>query len=614
MTAILKIASLFFIILMKKNKNSDSGLSGIVLLAKQAGLTSFSSLSSVKRALSTTKVGHTGTLDSFADGLLVVLVGKLTHLVPHITNFDKTYIALVEFGSETDTLDPTGQIIKTGKIPTKEEVESVLPKFLGEIDQVPPAYSALHVDGKRASDLMREGKTVELQARKITISSIKLLDFNDKFARIEVSCSKGTYIRSLARDIASVCGTVAHLKELKRTRVGPFKLEDAVGADCSPKNPADDEKLYSQIRSHLLDMDMNVARLCGMDAAILAPRYISDFNNGRPLKAKMFVHDLNSDNDKNEVAVFYDDGKFGGVITKKPNGNKFLLNYGFVIHHPEPKLKIFSWEQIVNGKFPEEFKKNGTAITIGSFDGSHLGHRAIFDSVIAQKENNLVPGVLTFTRSLRGYKNPQSYEGDVVSLSQKIENFTEHGFAFAIVIDFSSEFGRIEGRDFLNVLVQNCGLKYLAEGSDFHCGYKGLVGMEEIKNIAADLDFAVQTIDSVIFEGEKVSSSRIRSCVLERQFHQAQKMLLKNFELDCTGFNWHKQGKNQIYAAKKGAQLLPPEGTYKTIVSFYDFSQKSGEAQNYRAANSDCTLENGNLRLAFSDNLISGFVRSIQFL
>lgn len=599
---------------MKKNKNSDSGLSGIVLLAKQAGLTSFSSLSSVKRALSTTKVGHTGTLDSFADGLLVVLVGKLTHLVPHITNFDKTYIALVEFGSETDTLDPTGQIIKTGKIPAREEVESVLPKFLGEIDQVPPAYSALHVDGKRASDLMREGKTVELQARKITISSIKLLDFNDKFARIEVSCSKGTYIRSLARDIASACGTVAHLKELKRTRVGPFKLEDAVGADCSPKNPADDEKLYSQIRSHLLDMDMNVARLCGMDAAILAPRYISDFNNGRPLKAKMFVHDLNSDNDKNEVAVFYDDGKFGGVITKKPNGNKFLLNYGFVIHHPEPKLKIFSWEQIVNGKFPEEFKKSGTAITIGSFDGSHLGHRAIFDSVIAQKENNLVPGVLTFTRSLRGYKNPQSYEGDVVSLSQKIENFTEHGFAFAIVIDFSSEFGRIEGRDFLNVLVQNCGLKYLAEGSDFHCGYKGLVGMGEIKNIAADLDFAVQTIDSVIFEGEKVSSSRIRTCVLERQFHQAQKMLLKNFELDCTGFNWHKQGKNLIYAAKKGAQLLPPEGTYKTIVSFYDFSQKSGEAQNYRAANSDCTLENGNLRLAFSDNLISGFVRSIQFL
>ena len=582
-------------------KKTNSDISGIVLLAKQAGLTSFSSLSSVKRALGTTKVGHTGTLDSFADGLLVVLVGKLTHLVPHITNFDKTYIALIEFGSETDTLEPTGQVVKTGKIPTKEEVESVLPKFLGEIDQIPPAYSALHVDGKRASDLMREGKSVELKPRKITISSIKLLDFTDKFARIEVSCSKGTYIRSLARDIALACGTVAHLKELKRTRVGPFKLEDAVFGE-------------EQIRSHLLDMDMNLAHLCGMDTAILAPRYINDFNNGRPLKAKMFVHDFNCKNDKNEIAVFYDDGKFGGVITKKPSGNKFLLNYGFVIHHEEPKMKIFSWEQIVSGRFPEEYKNAGTAITIGSFDGSHLGHRAIFDSVISQKEKNLVPGVLTFTRSLRGYKNPTAYEGDVVSLSQKLENLTVHGFDFAIVVDFSSEFGRIEGRDFLAELVQKCGLKYLAEGSDFHCGHKGLVGMEEIRNIAADFNFTVQTIDSVIFEGEKVSSSRIRKCVLEKQFAQAQKMLLKPFELDCTGFNWHKQNENIIFASKKGAQLLPPNGSYKVLVTFYTFGQKSGEAQNCRAANSDCTLENGILRLAFSDNLISGFVRSVQFL
>ena len=582
-------------------KKTNSDISGIVLLAKQAGLTSFSSLSSVKRALGTTKVGHTGTLDSFADGLLVVLVGKLTHLVPHITNFDKTYIALIEFGSETDTLEPTGQVVKTGKIPAREEVESVLPKFLGEIDQIPPAYSALHVDGKRASDLMREGKSVELKPRKITISSIKLLDFNDKFARIEVSCSKGTYIRSLARDIALACGTVAHLKELKRTRVGPFKLEDAVFGE-------------EQIRSHLLDMDMNLAHLCGMDTAILAPRYINDFNNGRPLKAKMFVHDFNRENDKNEIAVFYDDGKFGGVITKKPSGNKFLLNYGFVIHHEEPKMKIFSWEQIVSGRFPEEYKNAGTAITIGSFDGSHLGHRAIFDSVIAQKEKKIVPGVLTFTRSLRGYKNPTAYEGDVVSLSQKLENLTVHGFVFAIVVDFSSEFGRIEGRDFLAELVQKCGLKYLAEGSDFHCGHKGLVGMEEIRNIAADFNFTVQTIDSVIFEGEKVSSSRIRKCVLEKQFAQVQKMLLKPFELDCTGFNWHKQNENIIFASKKGAQLLPPNGSYKVLVTFYTFGQKSGEAQNCRAANSDCTLENGILRLAFSDNLISGFVRSVQFL
>ncbi len=601
---------------MKKNQNNE--ISGIVLLAKQAGKTSFSSLSSVKRALNTTKVGHTGTLDSFADGLLVVLVGRLTHLVPHITNFDKSYIALVEFGSETDTLDPTGQIIKTGKIPTKEEVEAVLPQFLGEIAQVPPAYSALHVDGKRASDLMREGKTVELKSRKITISSIKLLDFREKYARIEVSCSKGTYIRSLARDIASACGTVAHLKELRRTRVGPFKLEDAVSDE-------------NQIPSQLIDMDMEIARLCGMDCCVLSPRYIPDFTNGRPLRSKMFVHDFMSDNKSSELAVFYPDGKFGGVVTRKPFGEKFHLSYGFVIPNSVKdqadsennskdscsQMRIFSWEQIVNGKFDKLFKNKGISLTIGSFDGSHLGHRSLFDAVISRREKGLVPGVLTFTRSLRGYKNPGTYEGDVVSLSQKIENLALYGFKFAIVVDFSSEFAKIEGHDFLSVLSENCGLKYLAEGSDFHCGYKGSTGMEDIKKIASELDFEVDTIASVIFEGERVSSSRIRKCVLEKQFDQVQKMLLKPFELDCTGFNWEfsqSSSKKVISAQKKGEQLLPPDGTYKTLVSFYTFSQKSGEAQNYRAANSDCTLENGNLRLAFSDNLISGFVRSIQFL
>lgn len=586
---------------MKKN-NSD--VSGIVLLSKQAGLTSFSSLSGVKRALGTTKVGHTGTLDSFADGLLVVLVGRLTHLVPHITNFDKTYIALIEFGSETDTLDPTGQIIKKGKIPSKEEVEAVLPEFLGEIEQVPPAYSALHVDGKRASDIVREGKSVDLKARKITISSIKLLDFCEKYARIEVSCSKGTYIRSLARDIAEKCSTVAHLKELRRTRVGPFKLEDAVSDEA-------------QISSHLIDMNQEVASLCGMDSFVLSSRYIPDFTNGRPLRSKMFVQDFTSSGEKSEVAVFYPSGQFGGVIVRKPFKGKVSLSYGFVIPYSgnaekSCDLKIYTWEQIAGGKFSEEFKKAGVSLTIGSFDGSHLGHRALFEAVLSQKKKGFVPGVLTFTRSLRGYKNPEFYEGDVVSLSQKIENLRNSGFEFAIIVDFSSEFAKIVGSDFLSMLADKCNLKYLAEGSDFHCGYKGLVGMKEIKQIAAGLDFTLDTIDAVIFEGERVSSSRIRHCVLQKNFDLVQKMLLKPFELDCTGFFWQREGERVISAVKKGEQLLPPDGTYQTRVSFYNFSQKSGEAQKTSAA-ADCTLENGNLRLAFSDNLISGFVRSIQF-
>lgn len=583
---------------MKKKANNE--ISGIVLLKKQAGKTSFSSLSSVKRALGTTKVGHTGTLDSFADGLLVVLVGHLTHLVPHITNFDKTYRALIEFGTETDTLDPTGQIIKKGKIPSKEDVLSVLPCFIGEIEQVPPVYSALHVDGKRASDLVREGKNVELKARKITISSIKLIDFYDNFALVEVSCSKGTYIRSLARDIAAKCDTVAHLKELRRTRVGPFNLENAV----------DEENISAD---SLLPMTRNLASICGMDSFVLSSQAVPAFNNGRPLHSSMFVRDFNSDFSKKEIAVFYPDSKFAGVITRSVSGNHEKLSYGFVIHS-EPKMKIYSWEQLVQGKFNSEFRDRGIALTIGSFDGAHLGHRALFNAVLSQKEKNLVPGVLTFTKSLRGYKNPETYEGDVVSLSQKIENLRDAGFEFAVIVDFSLDFGRIEGRDFLSILVKNCGLKYLAEGIDFKCGYKGSTGIENIKKIALEYDFSVDIIPSVIYDCEKVSSSRLRKCILEKEFSKVQDMLLKPFELDCSGWKW-KTENNQIYSLlQKGAQLLPPDGNYRVKVISYFNMQKTGEAQNYRAADADCTLDNGVLRLSLSDNLISGFVRSIQFL
>ena len=126
----------------RQPENKTQSSCGILLLAKQSGKTSFASLSKVKRSLGTSRVGHTGTLDSFADGLLVVLTGPLTRLVPHITNFDKSYTALIEFGKETDTLDPTGTVIRESGLPTKEQLLKALTKFTGTIEQVPPAFSA----------------------------------------------------------------------------------------------------------------------------------------------------------------------------------------------------------------------------------------------------------------------------------------------------------------------------------------------------------------------------------------------------------------------------------------------------------------------------------------
>jgi tRNA pseudouridine55 synthase len=203
-------------------------IDGIVLLSKPAGITSFQALGSLKKALGTGKIGHTGTLDRFAEGLLVVLAGKLTRLCTYASSLDKEYIARIRFGIGTDTLDPEGTVNANGSIPESEALAAALPSFLGRQEQVPPVFSALHIGGRRAYQAARNGEEVKLSPRWITVNEIELLSYAAPEAEVRISCSKGTYIRALARDLAERLGTCAHLVELKRTRIGEFSLEKAV--------------------------------------------------------------------------------------------------------------------------------------------------------------------------------------------------------------------------------------------------------------------------------------------------------------------------------------------------------------------------------------------------
>jgi len=210
---------------------------GLLLLNKKPGVTSFDSLANVKRAFATGKAGHTGTLDKFASGLLLVLVGRGVKLVPLFEDCVKEYTGTVFFGEETDTLDPEGLVIASGKIPAQGEIEAVLPAFRGDILQSPPAYSAIHVNGRRAYELSREGKTPEMKKRPVTVFELELSSWAPPLAEIRVACSSGTYIRSLARDIALAAGSRAYLSALRRTKIGGFRLEDAV--DCDDANLAE---------------------------------------------------------------------------------------------------------------------------------------------------------------------------------------------------------------------------------------------------------------------------------------------------------------------------------------------------------------------------------------
>lgn len=211
-------------------------LDGVLLLDKPEGLSSNHALQRAKRALDARKAGHTGTLDPFATGLLVCCLGKATKICGTMLEADKCYEATLRFGEETDSGDLTGNV--TASAPegfagvARESLLDVLPTFRGEIEQIPPMYSALKRDGKPLYEYARQGVELEREPRRVTIHRLELLDFDGMEARLLVDCSKGTYIRTLAQDIGRQLGCRAHLTQLRRTRVGPFDIGDSVGLEA----------------------------------------------------------------------------------------------------------------------------------------------------------------------------------------------------------------------------------------------------------------------------------------------------------------------------------------------------------------------------------------------
>ena len=212
-------------------------LHGWIILDKPVGLGSTTAVSAVKRILREanepkSKVGHGGTLDPLASGVLPIALGEATKLCGRMLDATKAYDFTIRFGEETDTLDAEGELVSTSDVrPTHEQIAVVLARFTGEIEQVPPAYSALKVGGKPAYKRARAGQDLELQPRRVTVSELRLLSATDNEASLLCTVSKGTYIRSLARDVAQALGTVGHVSYLRRTRAGPFGLDQAVSLD-----------------------------------------------------------------------------------------------------------------------------------------------------------------------------------------------------------------------------------------------------------------------------------------------------------------------------------------------------------------------------------------------
>ena len=610
---------------MPKKKKNPENPSGIILYAKRSGITSFSSLWSVKKAIDCDKVGHTGTLDSFAEGLLVVLSGSLTHLVSHVTSFRKKYLAVICFGTGTDTLDPVGRLTGEGKALSREDVAAACSHFTGALLQVPPVFSALHVGGQRASDLARKGGEVDLESRQIFIYKNELLDYKaadesckNSYALVEVECSKGTYIRALARDMAALFGSVAHLSALRRTEVGPFALEEAACFslldDFTIENAIEKEKLmrqdgispqkdgedvFADIRNHFLSFTPGLAFSCGLRAEGLKAEWEKAYLNGRPLSAKMFVPlpmDADSEADfkacesQDERAVFYENGLFAGMTrigASRPE-------YSFVVPKKSEKLRVYSWADMQEGEIPKVWKEKGVALSAGSFDALHRGHLALIDAVLAQKK--LVPGIVLFRSPFRGEDG--SLLPSALSLRQRLEFLEKRGVRFAVVLDFSPALARTDGEVFLKTLVRACNLRYLAEGQDFRCGWKGSFARDSIADLAEKEGFSFDLIADVEVAGERASSSRVRTAVASAGFALASELLGRPFEFDCRSLRFVKGA-----ARLTGRQVCPPDGEYAVETALSDG----------RTASCQCRIQDGSLIIMLPQEYSGSEPVSVRF-
>ena len=242
-------------------------LSGSLLINKEIGLTSRQEVTNVSRKLGEKKAGHIGTLDPFADGLLIVLLGSSTKISPFLEVMDKTYIATLKLGTKTNTGDLTGETIETKEIPelTKAKICEVLQGFLGKSTQIPPIFSALKVNGQPMYKYARKGIEIERKSREIEVFKIYLVKFEKDEITFLTKVSKGTYIRTLGEDIAEKLGTVGHLTKLTRTEIGPYSLMNAKkSSEVTDEDLISISKMLSHFKSFEVEGELAKKALNGM--------------------------------------------------------------------------------------------------------------------------------------------------------------------------------------------------------------------------------------------------------------------------------------------------------------------------------------------------------------
>ena len=278
-------------------------MGGLALLDKPEGITSFRCLGRIKRVLGTRRVGHVGTLDPFASGLLGVVTGRATRLAGLLSGLDKRYLATIRFGLETDTLDPEGSVVGEAPVPELDAIRCVLPALTGRLRQRPPAFSAVQVAGRRAYALARRGESPVLPLRDVTVAAATPIDWQPPDLTVELTCSAGTYVRSWARDLGVATSSRAYVARLRRVSIGPFGSHQSVA-------PADFR------RDHLLPPAAFLNRLPGVRTIRVKPQYRRSLVHGQPVAAHFFATDPGPE--PGHCAILDDDDRLLAVLLLRP--------------------------------------------------------------------------------------------------------------------------------------------------------------------------------------------------------------------------------------------------------------------------------------------------------
>ena len=344
-------------------------VNGILNVYKEKGYTSHDVVAKLRGIVGQKKIGHTGTLDPDAEGVLPVCLGRATKVCDMLTEKDKTYEAVLLLGKETDTQDISGTVLRVGETEglTQEQVKDCVMSFVGEYDQIPPMYSALKVNGKKLYELAREGKTIERKSRKVEIKEIRILEMALPRVRMEVSCSKGTYIRTLCHDIGEKLGCFGCMESLLRTKVSRFEIESSLKLSEIQKKR--EEGKLSEI-------------ITPLDAVFFQYPAVTVKKEGQALAYNgneipiRFVTDMEEEKIQEWIRVYDLENHFIGIFCFDKNRKK--LNCGKDVSGSGRNKRMIMQYVTDLSKYQTE---NRTAVTLGKFDGLHRGHQELISRI-----------------------------------------------------------------------------------------------------------------------------------------------------------------------------------------------------------------------------------------